>query len=245
VELMRHSFPTLVLLLSALLACKSLKEKVSGPAPAASASATSSATGSAASGGEVPTGAGMDAPTSPLPRPLKTGQFVRYKVVQDGKESEMSYSVLGQEADAHWIQFVTSPKGRRVVIQLLLHIGDRNHPKSAKLLGVKMKMGSTVREFRGAMLARLKNEVSGAMAELNVPSLQGLEQEDVTVPAGTFKNSYKRESTMTLYGFQDKSRQWLHTGLPVLTLVKAQSQNHDHTMELVAYGETGAKDELE
>ncbi len=244
---MRHSAPALVLLLSALLACKSLKEKVSGAAPATSEAPASaaSAVGSANPGSEAPAGGGMAAPTSPLPRPLKTGQYVRYKVVQDGKASEMSYSVLGEEADAHWIQFVTAPKGRRVVIQLLLHIGDRNHPKSAKLLAVKMKMGSMVREFRGAMLARLKNEVSGAMAELTVPGLQGLEQEDVTVPAGTFKSSYKRESTVTLYGFHDRSRQWLHTGLPLLTLVKAESQNKDHTMELVEYGETGAKNELE
>ncbi len=243
---MRHSVPALVLLLSALLACKSLKEKVSGAAPVASASAAAaaSATGSAAAGGELPVGGGMAAPTSPLPRPLKTGQFVRYKVLDKGKESEMSYSVVGAEADAHWIQFVTAPKGRRVVIQLLLHIGDRNHPKSAKLLAVKMKMGSMVREFRGAMLARLKREVSGAMAELTVPGLQGLEQEDVTVPAGTFKSAYKRESTVTLYGFHDRSRQWLHTGLPLLTLVKAQSVNKDHTMELVEYGETGAKNEF-
>lgn len=241
---MRHSAPALVLLLSALLACKSLKEKVSGAAPATSESAASAA-GSANPGSEAPVGGGMAAPTSPLPRPFKTGQYVRYKVVQNGKESELSYSVLGEEVDAHWIQVVTAPKGRRVVIQLLLRIGDRNDPKSTRLLAVKMKMGNMVREFRGAMLARLKNEVSGAMAELTVPGLQGLEQEDVTVPAGTFKSSYKRESTVTLYGFHDRSRQWLHTGLPLLTLVKAESQSKDHTMELVEYGETGAKDELE
>jgi len=240
---MRFVIATPVLILTALLACKSFKEKVSGSTPAASA-ASASAAASAAPPMAESDGKGMAAPTSPLPMPLKAGQFVRYKVTEDGAQRDFSYSVVGEEGGAHWVQVVTERGGRRVVIQLLLRIGNRSDPKSAKLLAVKMKLGSMVKEFRGATLQAMRKSVDDAMGELTVPGLDGLEQEDVTVPAGTFKSCYKRESTVTLLQKQSKSREWFHPGVPVLALVKNVAMDRDYKMELAEYGETGAKDEL-
>jgi hypothetical protein len=241
---MRFVIATPILLLGALLACKSFKEKVSGSTPAASATSAAAAPSTAppAAPGD---GKVMAAPTSPLPKPLKAGQFVRYKVTEDGAQRDFSYSVVGEEGGAHWIQVVTERGGRRVVIQLLLRIGNRSDPKSAKLLAVKMKMGAMVKEFRGATLAAMRKSVDGAMNELTVPGLDGLEQQDVTVPAGTFKGCYKRESTVTLLQHQAKSREWIHPGVPVLALVKNEAIDRDYKMELSEYGETGAKNEFQ
>lgn len=241
---MRLSVATLCVVLTALFACKTVKEKITGAEPAASAAPAASAS-AVASAEPAPTGPVMPPPTTVLPKPLQTGQFVRYKVTDKGKEREFSYSVLGAEGDAHWIQVVSERDGRRIVIQILLAIGNRAHPTSAKVRGVKMKMGNMVREFRGATLAAIRKSVDGAMAELTVPGIDGLPQQDVTVPAGTFRQCYKRESTVTFVQIQDKARQWLHPGVPVLAMVKTESMTEDYKMELVAFGDTGAKDELQ
>jgi hypothetical protein len=245
---MRFVVATSVLMVSALLACKSFKDRASGSTPAASAASAGTAAGTPASAAPpMAENAGklMAAPTSPLPKPLKAGQFVRYNVTERGGQRDFSYSVVGEEGGAHWVQVVTERGGRRVVIQLLLRIGNRSDPKSAKLLAVKMKLGSMVKEFRGAALQAMRKSVDDAMGELAIPGLDGLEQQDVTVPAGTFKSCYKRESTVTLLQKQSKSREWLHPGVPVIALVKSEAMDSDYKMELAEYGETGAKNELQ
>jgi hypothetical protein len=229
--------------LVALLSCKAVKEKLSGGSPSASASAAVASAAPQPSASAA-TGNGLAAPERDWALPLKTGQFVRYRVTDKGQQSEFSYSVVGEEGGAHWLQVVTEKGGRRVVIQILLRLGERHTPKSAELLAVKMKMGSMVREFRGATLAAMKNRVSGAMKELNLPGLTGLPQEDVTVPAGTFKSCFVREATTTLLGMTTRTKNWIHTGVPVLAMVKAEAPNGDYVIELMEYGETGAKNEL-
>ncbi len=241
---MRHLTLAIVGLVGCLLACKGVKEKLTGgSAPSASASALAAGASSApapkSEGNVVP------APTSPFPRPIKVGQFVRYQITEKGQKREFSYSVVGAEGDAHWIQMVVEKQSRRVVMQLLLAIGNRMDPKSAKLRGVKMKApGLGVREFRGASLAAMRKQVDVAMSELTLPGLEGLKQEKVTVPAGTFDGCYTRDSTITIAGMTSKSRQWVHPSVPVLAMVKLRSLDKDYTIELVEYGETGAKDEL-
>ncbi|MCA9594737.1 MAG: hypothetical protein KC776_15560 [Myxococcales bacterium] len=240
---MRHLTPIIILLVVGLLACKGVKEKLTGgSAPSASAGVALAPSSSApVAGGED----AVPAPESPQPRPLKVGQFVRYKVTENGDEREFSYSVIGAEGDAHWIQVITEKSGRRVVMQLLLAIGDRTDPKSAKLRGLKMKApGLGVREFRGASLAAMRKQVDLGMSELTVPGLTGLKQEDVTVPAGTFKSCYTRDTTTTFLGITAKQRQWIHTRVPILALVKSKALDKNYQIELEEYGETGAKDEL-
>jgi hypothetical protein len=239
---MKERIAVVLVTLLPLLACKSLKEKVSGTA--ASAAPVASASGSAPAPAESVAGNVVAAPESPLARPLKVGQFVRYKVTEKGQEREFSYSIVGEEGGAHWIQVVTEKTGRRMVIQILLHIGNRGQPKSAKLMAVKMKMGPVVREFRGATLAAIRKQVDDVMGDLVVPGLEGLKQEDVTVPAGTFKSCYVRDAQVTMFGIHDESRQWFNTRVPLLPLVKSKSLKKDYLMELADYGETGAKNEL-
>jgi hypothetical protein len=239
---MKEKIAVVLVTLLPLLACKSLKEKVSGTAasatPKTSAAASAPAPAASVAGNVVP------APESPVPRPLKVGQFVRYKVTEKGQEREFSYAIVGEEAGAHWIQVVTEKTGRRVVIQILLRIGNRSQPNSAKLLAVKMKMGPMVREFRGATLAAMRKRVDDVMGDLVVPGLDGLKQEDVTVPAGTFKSCYVRDAQVTMFGLHSESRQWFNTRVPLLPLVKSKGLKTDYMMELAEYGETGAKNEL-
>lgn len=244
---MKQHTAIVLLSLAPLLACKSLKEKVTGgatsTAPAASAVAPAASASAPAPAGGV-AGNAVPAPIVSRPLPLAKGQFVLYRVTDDAGQHDFSYSVVDEEGGAHWIQVVTERSGRRVVIQLLLKIGERNTPSTAELLAVRMKMGSSTREFRGALLAQARKSVADVMKELDVPGLDGLKQEDVTVPAGTFKSCYYREATMTLYGFHSRNKSWLHTGVPVLALVKLVSVGKNFTMELKEYGITGAKSEL-
>ena len=117
--------------------------------------------------------------------PLAVGQWTRHSVRRaDGTSSEMSYKVVGTEGDAFWIEIESGAPGSGTVISLLITLKDRKDPASSDILAARMKLpGQEMREVRGDSLNSTKDAYKKNMAQMFVPGLAGMPQEDVTVPA--------------------------------------------------------------
>jgi len=78
------------------------------------------------------------------------------------------------------------------------------------------------------------------MGSTSPPDFDDLPREDVTVPAGTFEGCYKWTQTNTFMGMTTTATIWTHPALPPPSMVKHASKDGT-TLELVEYGESGAK----
>lgn len=237
-------------LLVALLGCgisEKLKE-MGGEAtaePAGSASASAAAAASAAPAGSAADGT-VAAPTTTKPPELAVGQWATYRVTDKaGKQSEARWAVVGEEEGALWLEVeMNSPK--TIVMQMLLKIADRTKPDSVDIRKVKMKIpGRGVQTLSGSMLKMTNKSYSGFAKGLEVPRFETMEQEDITVPAGTFKQAYVHTDSTELMGLTAKSKLWNHPAVPITTMVKLESKDSSRQVwELKAYGMTGAKSKL-
>ena len=75
-------------------------------------------------------------------------------------------------------------------------------------------------------------------------SWQGQPQEDAAVPAGTFAGCYKMRTDASWGPFSTASMSWSHAAVPLSGLVRSQGLDKPTTMDLVAFGLTGATSEL-
>ena len=177
--------------------------------------------------------------------PLAVGQWTRHSVRRaDGTSSEMSYKVVGTEGDAFWIEIESGAPGSGTVISLLITLKDRKDPASSDILAARMKLpGQEMREVRGDSLNSTKDAYKKNMAQMFVPGLAGMAQEDVTVPAGTFKGCYRRSEKTDVGDVHSETTLWTHPSVPITGLVRSKAKDGTG-LELIAFGLTGAKSSL-
>ena len=75
-------------------------------------------------------------------------------------------------------------------------------------------------------------------------SWQGQPQEDAVVPAGMFSGCFKMRTDASWGPWSTASMSWSHAAVPLSGLVRSQGLDKPTTMELVAFGMTGAVSEL-
>ena len=180
-----------------------------------------------------------------LPMAFAVGQWTRHKLVDDkGQPAFMTYKVVGQEADAFWMEIVTEQYAGRTMMKMLLAIPDRTNPSSidVRALSIKDKNGH-VTTLDGAMLSFLKSTYQGALSTL-VLSWQGLPQEDASVPAGTFAGCFRARTDASWGPYHTANTSWSHAAVPLSGLVKSQGIDKPTSMELVDFGLTGAVSEF-
>lgn len=184
-------------------------------------------------------------PSAPVARPLVPGQWSTYKLVDDkGQPGFFTYKVVGQEGDATWIEMVTETYHGKTVTKMLAALGDRRDPASLDLRAIKMKDArGHVTSLDGPTLDLVKGLYRSAVNGL-VVAWQGLPQEDASVLGGTFAACFKAQSSASFGPMHKESVTWSHPAVPVTGLVKSQSLAGSESMELVAYGESGAVSEL-
>lgn len=180
-----------------------------------------------------------------MPRPMAVGQWTQMKIVGDkGEPSLSTYKIVGQDADAHWIEVVNETYMGKTVIKMLIAFGDRSNPSTVDIRMVRMKdKNGQVTDFQGPLLSLMRSSWQNTINTLTV-SWQGLAQEDATVIAGTFNGCYKARTDASFGPFRSASISWSHPAVPINGLVKSQGVDNPHTMELVAFGETGAVSEI-
>ena len=186
----------------------------------------------------------FQAPSGFLPMALQAGQWTQHKMVHDGEPSFMTHKVVGQVGDAFWIETVHESYSGRTVTKILLAIPNRMDPASMEIRGVVMKdRKGRVNTMEGPMLSMMQGMYRGFVANL-VVSWQGQPQEDAAVPAGTFAGCYKMRSDAQWGPWKAASTSWAHPAVPLSGMVRSEGIDRPSTMELVAFGLSGAVSEL-
>ena len=179
------------------------------------------------------------------PRPLAVGQWVQSKLVDDkGRPSIMTLKIVGADGDAFWVENVNESYMGKTVTKMLVFFGDRANPSTMDIRQVKMKdKDGHVNQFDGPMISLMKSMWQGTLSTLTV-TWQGLPQEDVTVIAGSFGGCFKARTEASFGPFHAAATSWSHPGVPINGLVKSVGIDNPNTIELVAFGDSGATSEL-
>jgi hypothetical protein len=191
-----------------------------------------------------PGGTAYPAPSGFVPMPLAVGQWTQHKMVNDGQPSFMTYKVVGQEGDAFWVETVNESYSGKSIQKMLIAFGSRTDPTQVEIRAVKMKdhKGNVTEQPREMMplLQSLYKKVATSL----VISWQGMPQEEAVSPAGRFAGCYRGRTEATFGPWTMTTDGWSHTSVPISGLVKSQGVDKPFTMELVAFGLTGAQSEL-
>jgi len=192
-----------------------------------------------------PAGQAYAAPTAFGPAPFAVGQWTQHRMTDDkGQPSFMTYKVVGQDGAAFWLEVVSESYTGKTVTKMLMSIGNRMDPQSVTIHGVKMRDNKgRVNEFDRNMVALMQSLWRGTVNMLFI-SWQGQPQEDAAVPAGTFAGCFKMRTDASWGPFSTASMSWSHAAVPLSGLVRSQGLDKPTTMELVAFGLTGATSEL-
>jgi hypothetical protein len=185
------------------------------------------------------------APGGFYPQPFQVGQWTQHKLLDaEQRPSFLTYKVVGQEGDAFWIEAVHDTYFGRTITKMLLAIPDRMNPASIDIRGVVTKdRNGHVQQLQGPMLAMLGNLYKSAVSMLII-SWQGQPQEDAAVVAGRFTSCFKLQTDAQWGPWRAASLSWSHPAVPLSGLVRSQGLDRPTSMELVAFGQTGAVSEL-
>lgn len=183
-------------------------------------------------------------PVGFAPQPFAVGQWTQHKMVYDQQPSFLTTKVVGQVSDAYWIESLHETYSGRTVTKILLSISNRMDPSSVEIRGVVTKdRNGHVNTVEGPVLSMMQNLYRGAVSNL-VVSWQGQPQEDAAVPAGTFSGCFKMRSDAQWGVWKSASMSWSHPAVPLSGMVRSEGIDKPNTMELVAFGVTGAVSEL-
>jgi len=232
------NFACAVLVAGLVLGCS--RSSSDGPSAGPDKSAGTSVAQPPAAGGEV------SAPTSPELPGLAVGQWSKYRItMDDGQVTEVTYKVVAEENGAKWLEIVRGAAGAGTVIQLLIDVKSRSNPDSLQVHAARIRMpNGHVRELRDENLKPTADGYKKALADIFVPSLTGAPQEDVTVPAGTFRSCYKRTQKIETSQATSDQTVWVHTNVPISGVVKSEEVGKPNKTELLTWGTSGAQSEL-
>jgi hypothetical protein len=220
------------------LGCSCSRSSSDGPAGPASSAGTSAAQPPAA-GGEVAR------PTSTELPALSVGQWSKYRNTTSDGTSDVTYKVVAEEDGGYWLEIVRGAANAGTVLQLLISVKNRSDPNSLDVQAARVRMpNGHVRELRGDMLRPTADGYRKALAEIFVPALAGAPQEDVTVSAGTFRGCYKRTQKVERQSKASEQTVWVHTAVPISGIVKSEETDGSAKTELLTWGTSGAKSEL-
>ena len=186
-------------------------------------------------------GSTLPAPLSFEPMPLAAGQWVQYKMVDEkGQPSFLTYKVLGQEGGAFWIETLHESYTGRTAQKLLIAFGSRTDPGQIEIRAVvTLDRRGTVNPMPPSMMPLVQSMFKGVVSSL-VIYWQGLPQESATVPAGRFDGCYRARNEAQWGPWSSMTDSWRHPAVPLSGVVRSQGVDRPFTVELVAFGTTGA-----
>jgi hypothetical protein len=175
------------------------------------------------------------------PRPVmlqpKVGQWAQYKQTTRSGVGFLTVKLVAQERGAYWIEEVIEDYDGRAFIKLLADFGDLKDPHTQKVLAMKMKdTQGRITEFPPEFI---KSAQTLGNTMFSVKPWSELPQEAMQVPAGHFAKCYRANIDAVII-----STVWYHSAVPT-GIVKSVSEGlFGQTMELVAFGDTGATSEF-
>lgn len=189
--------------------------------------------------------ASFPAPVGFVPLPLAPGQWTQYKMTDDkGQPSFLTHKILAEEAGAHWIEAVVESYSGRTVQKMLVAFGNRMDPNQVEIRAVTTKdMNGTVNEMPAGMMPMLQSLYKSVVSAMII-NWQGLPQEPTAVPAGNFDGCFRARSDVQWGPWRSVADSWSHAAVPISGAVRSKGVDKPFTMELVAFGLSGAKSEL-
>jgi len=179
------------------------------------------------------------------PMPLAVGQWTQYKMVNDKNEpSFLTYKIVGQDGDAVWLETVHDTYYGRTMQKMLISFGNRMDPGQVQIRAVSTKDAKgRVNEMPPPVVSMMQSTYRKAIAMLII-NWQGLAQESATVPAGKFDGCFKARTDAQWGPFRSVADSWSHPSVPLSGGVRSQGVDHPFTMELAAFGTSGAVSEF-
>jgi hypothetical protein len=190
-------------------------------------------------------GVSFPTPTAFEPMPLAVGQWSQYKLVDDkGQPSFLTHKVIGQEADAFWLEILNERYTGRMEQKMLVAFGNRMDPTQIQIRAIITKdVHGRVSEVPPAMISLLQSSYQGIVSSM-VIHWQGLPQESATVPAGRFDGCFRARTEAQWGPWKSTADSWSHTSVPLSGTVRSQGVDRQFNMELTAFGLSGATDDF-
>ncbi|HVV15742.1 MAG TPA: hypothetical protein VHH90_00960 [Polyangia bacterium] len=187
-------------------------------------------------GGDV-----MPPPATFMPMPLAVGQWSQYKMTDDkGQPSFMTYKIVGEDNGAYWIEILHETYFGANAQRMLMAFGSRTDPNQVEIRGVVTRdSAGRINEMPATMMPLLQSMFKGVVSSL-IMSWQGLPQEPAAVPAGRFDGCFHARTSAQWGPWKSTADSWSHPAVPINGVVRTQGVDHPFTMELVAFGTTGA-----
>lgn len=184
-------------------------------------------------------------PTAFVPMPLAAGQWTQHKLINEkGEPSFITYKILRQDGDAFVIETVHEAYTGKSMQQMVVAFGNRMDPSQIEVRAFKMKDSKgRVNELPPGVMPMMQSMYKNAVSML-VVNWQGMPQEDATVPAGRFSGCYRVRTDAQWAGFRSVSDSWSHPSVPLSGMVRSKGVDKPTTMELVAFGTSGAISEF-
>ena len=185
------------------------------------------------------------APGMFAPMPFAVGQWTQYKMTDDkGQPSFLTQKIVGQEGDAVWLESVNESYTGRMITKMLVAFGSRMDPNQVEIRAVKMKDTKRQRE-RDAAAGDLDDAV-------DLPG-RGVVAADLVAGAAAGGDGCSRRALRRLLqgahrravGPVAQRRRFVGApGVPLSGTVRSQGVDKPFTMELTAFGTSGAVSEL-
>ena len=179
------------------------------------------------------------------PMPFAVGQWTQYKTTNDkGEPGFLTYKIIGQEGDAVWLEVVHESYTGRTIQKMLVAFGNRMDPNTVEIRAVSTKDAKgRVQEMPPPVISMMQSTYRGAVSMLII-SWQGLPQESASVPAGKFDGCFKARTDAQWGPWRSVADSWSHPAVPLSGAVRSQGVDHPFTMELAAFGTSGAVSEF-
>jgi hypothetical protein len=186
-------------------------------------------------------GVSFPTPTTFEPMPLAVGQWSQYKLIDDkGQPSFLTHKVIGQEADAFWLEILNERYTGRMEQKMLVAFGNRMDPTQVQIRAIVTKDAQgRVNEVPPAMISLLQSSYQGIVSSM-VIRWQGLPQESASVPAGRFDGCFRARTEAQWGPWKSTADSWSHSAVPLSGTVRSQGVDRPFTMELTAFGLSGA-----
>jgi len=185
------------------------------------------------------------APGMFAPMPFAVGQWTQYKMTNDkGEPSFLTYKVIGQDGNAVWLEIVNETYSGRTMQKMLVAFGNRMDPAQVEIRAVSTKDAKgNVQEMPPPVISMMQSTYRGVLSTMII-NWQGLPQESATVPAGRFDGCYKARTDAQWGPWRSVADSWSHPAVPLSGAVRSQGVDHPFTMELAAFGTSGATSEF-
>jgi len=185
------------------------------------------------------------APGMYAPMPFAVGQWTQYKTTNEkGEPAFLTYKIIGQEGDAVWLEVVNDTYHGRTMQKMLVAFGNRMDPNTVEIRAVSTKDAKgRVQDMPPPVIAMMQSTYRSAVSMLII-NWQGLPQESATVPAGRFDGCFKTRTDAQWGPWRSVADSWSHPAVPLSGAVRSQGVDHPFTMELAAFGASGAVSEF-